>query len=606
MKKATFKERFSYWFDNKMSGGSLSLIKLLAVVSIGIVIVIAVLIFLLGLSEDGGFLSALWNSLATVINAWMPFYEDGGPGYLLFMAAASVVGLLVTSILIGIIASAIEEKVNDLKRGTSRVLEEGHFVVLGFYPGEYTLLRQLALAAGGEPRCIVVAGEMEQEEMEQYVRDNIDVPGNVRILCRTVDLFDPCALERCAVSSCRTVIISPTDDFRTAKALLAVSAIINGEGGARVCAVVSKLAYVFPPSIAEKHHITTLQTHETIARIIAHSCTQPGLADTFREVFNFEGSELYAKQFPDADGRLFADVLLRMDGGVPIGVARNGTVRINPPSDMVIEAGDSILFFAASREAPYLTEAAALPPVQPVTVQVSGGSEGTIAVIGANESLSIILRELPENISHVILADGGRGYRDEAEGIAEERGSFLLSFYDEEAPQSTMLMDLAKRASSIVVLSDHEKDDDDADMESIFLLMNLRDIRTRCGLTYNITSEMCREANHSLMITDDNTDFVVASDMASLILAQMAESPELFSVFGELLSNEGNELYLKKAGRLGCSGEKTVAEIRRTALAQGYIVIGCKDVRNRSSFNPRLGDVIRLREDDSLIVIGQD
>ena len=161
MKKPTLRERLSYWFDKRMSRGSLSLIKLLAIVSLVVVLVVSFVIFVCGFNEDGGFRSALWNSIATTINAWMPYFDEGSPGYLILTAAAALVGLLLTSILIGIISSAIEEKVNSLKRGTSNVLESGHIVVLGFYPGEYTLLRELVLAAGNENACIVVVSDTE-------------------------------------------------------------------------------------------------------------------------------------------------------------------------------------------------------------------------------------------------------------------------------------------------------------------------------------------------------------------------------------------------------------------------------------------------------------
>ena len=105
-------------------------------------------------------------------------------------------------------------------------------------------------------------------------------------------------------------------------------------------------------------------------------------------------------------------------------------------------------------------------------------------------------------------------------------------------------------AKHIVVLNDHDKDPEEADMESIFLLLNLRDIRKRFNLDFNITVEMQQEHNQKLVSRGDHTDFLVVSNMSSLILAQLAESPELIDVFREILSNEGNELYLKNVGLL--------------------------------------------------------
>ena len=53
MKKVSFKERFSYWFDTKMSSGSFGLIKLLAIATAFVALIIALLLFLFGLKEGG-------------------------------------------------------------------------------------------------------------------------------------------------------------------------------------------------------------------------------------------------------------------------------------------------------------------------------------------------------------------------------------------------------------------------------------------------------------------------------------------------------------------------------------------------------------------------
>ena len=77
--------------------------------------------------------------------------------------------MLFTSVLIGIITSAIEEKIMELKKGGSAVIEDGHLIVLGFQPGEFTLLRQLILAAEGRPTCLVLADDLDKEEQDVCV-----------------------------------------------------------------------------------------------------------------------------------------------------------------------------------------------------------------------------------------------------------------------------------------------------------------------------------------------------------------------------------------------------------------------------------------------------
>jgi hypothetical protein len=143
-------------------------------------------------------------------------------------------------------------------------------------------------------------------------------------------------------------------------------------------------------------------------------------------------------------------------------------------------------------------------------------------------------------------------------------------------------------------------------MFAIFLLLNLRDIRIRYHLRYNITAEMRIEKNQSLVVSDDHTDFVVASNMASLFLAQLAESPQLSGAFEEILSNEGNELFMKQASHINCAGTYTVSELRQIAFRQGYIFLGYLSTDFEYVFNPSLNETLNINNRDSIIVFGEN
>ena len=606
-KKSKLRKRFSYWFDNQMSKGMRSLVKLLVYFTLAVGIIVALLLFFLKLTNEETFGGVLWKSLYTVLRSSFPGFHDGNGLYLFLMTFSAICGMLVTSVLIGIVSTAIRDKINNLRRGNSQVLEEGHTVVLGFYPGEYTLLKQLVLAAAEQPACIVVADSMSRDKMEEYIKANVKAPKNVRIICRTADIFDPATLEKCSISTCKSVIISPTSDERTTRALLAVSAIIESETGCRanVGAIISKEEYKFPQSIAERHNVTTLQTNDTLARIIAHSCTQPGLSETFKEVFNFEGNEMYCVDLPDAAGKSFAQITYSLDGGVPIGYSRSGATFMNPAPDTVIQEGDRLLVFSEENDTSYLVEAPELSDVDlNKTVDACEKDPGKVVILGYNETVNTILHELPDNANDVLIA--GKCDKEAVRAAAADREGMELSFFDGDYTKNATLYKLAKMASHVVVLSDHSMDEEAADTQSIFVLLNLRDFKVRCGFKYNITVEMRREHNQRLVVSDDNTDYVVSSNMSALFLAQLAASPELTDAFREILSNEGSEFYLKTAGMLRCSGENNVAQIRRIALAQGYLVLGYMKAGSfECVFNPPLKEVIILEDDDSLIVVGE-
>ena len=604
------RDRFRYWFDNRMTKGSLGLIRALIIVSLLFAVIIAVLIILFGFNEEGETASVVWNSIATVINAWMPSFEDGSPGYIILISIAAIAGVLFTSVLIGIITSAIEEKIDSLKRGNSLVLEKGHIVVLGFYPGEFTLLNQLILAASGRPACVVIAENMEREEMEQNIRENLDVPKNFRIVCRTADITDPASLEKCSVETCETIIINPTDDLRTIKAVLAVSALLDEKGVPEISvnAIISKNEYRFPPSLVETNNISTFQTNSILAKMIAHSCTQTGLSEAFKEIFNFEGSEFYLINILGINGITFEELMCSLTGAVPAGILRENKVTINPPASFQLQENDKVLVFSEeSGSAEFIkTDLTEIRIDAAIQMKDEEDSTNTV-IIGHNETLPIILNELPENISQVYLAGQNMTTeeQEELQSIASER-NLVLHYFPGNPHSEKMLCKLAQMAEHIVILSNHDMDPEEADMEVMFLLLNLRDIRKRFDLKFNITVEMQKEHNQKLVGRGDHTDFLVSSSMSSLILAQLAESPELLNVFREILSNEGNELYLKNAGTIHLTGDYTVRELRRIFLQHGYILLGYLDAEKNSRFNLPLDEIMTLTEEDSLIVLGEN
>ena len=228
-----------------------------------------------------------------------------------------------------------------------------------------------------------------------------------------------------------------------------------------------------------------------------------------------------------------------------------------------------------------------------------------VIILEVNEALPVILRELPADVSRVCLV--GRADPEEREAVdavAADR-SLFLEYAENEVGTEAGLLALARSAEHIVILNRHELEPEEADMQVVFLLLNLRDIRQRYGLRFNLTVEMRRERNQLLAGYGDRTDFIVSSSMSSLILAQLAENPELYGVFKEILSNAGNEIYIKNAGQLRLTGRHTVRALRRRMLGRGYVLLGRLDESGSSAFNPPLDAELTLAEEDGLIVIGE-
>ncbi len=598
----------------------MGLIRLLCLFSLAMVAAVTLIITILHFNPEQGFFATLWESFSTVVNAWMPSSEDGPIPYVLMLGLAAVGGLFITSILIGLISSAIEEKITSLKQGRSQVLESGHTVLLGFTPGECTLIRQLILSAAGKPNTIVVAADLEPDEILQSIEDNVTVPENISLICRQADIQDSAALQRLMITEARSVIISPQDDRNTIKTLLAVSNLISPREDCttRISAILSGTERRLPASLAVRHNITAVETNRVLAKMIAHSCTQSGLSQTFQEVYNFEGSEFYMLEVPDCYGTTFLELLLNMEGGVPSGIMHDGKITINPPPETVLQDGDKLLVFAEDRYTPKLTPSRFRPEEDPYASLPAPPGDAAdpavqvrtqrVTIIGCNKELPTVIGNLPQNVTEVMLAGIDEAVHAKTLKRLKALTDIRITFFETPLEDEAAYEALARQSKHIAILSDYSLEDDDADMDVIFHILNLRDARVRLGLHFNITAELCLGSNEALISNADNTDYIVSSNMASLILAQLSESPELIDVFRELLSTEGYELFLRTAGELGCTGPQTIRSLRAHLCRKKCILLGLlegDEEDSQSVFNPPLDRELDLAPEDRLIILSE-
>ena len=143
MKKYGWKEKLSYSFDRILSKNPLYMILMLFSFTVACVLLLGTIAFFI--SEDGGWLYQLWMSLMHTLDAGnLAGNETSNVPYLIMMSLATICGLFVTSILIGIITTGFENKLESLKKGTSVVQVSGQTTIIGFNNNIYTLLTNYA------------------------------------------------------------------------------------------------------------------------------------------------------------------------------------------------------------------------------------------------------------------------------------------------------------------------------------------------------------------------------------------------------------------------------------------------------------------------------
>ncbi|MCI0550040.1 MAG: hypothetical protein L0287_03720, partial [Anaerolineae bacterium] len=229
--KPTFRQKFRYWFDNLMSRGTPAMIGMLFVLSLAVVLVAGAVISISGFRQEGEaeripFGEAAWESLMRTLDSGT-MGGDTGTGYRVVMLLVTLGGIFVVSALIGVLNNAIEGQMERLRKGRSQVLETNHTLVLGWSAQVFTVLNELMTANENQPNArIVVLADKDKVEMEDEIRERVEVKGKTRIICRSGSPIDPNDLEIASPHEAKSIIVLPpenddpdTDVIKTALAI---------------------------------------------------------------------------------------------------------------------------------------------------------------------------------------------------------------------------------------------------------------------------------------------------------------------------------------------------------------------------------------------------
>eukprot|EP00798_Chlamydomonas_sp_ICE-L_P013330 gene13330-19169_t len=315
---------------------------------------------------------AFWSAVATSGLDWTSVESDILPVRCVSLAV-SIGGLVVTALLVSLVSASIADKVEDLKKGKTMVLEYDHVVIIGWSIKIFTLLKELCMGMarfGGVP--IVIFSEKAKEEMEDLISQyGINLRGST-IICRTGDPLVGSELSKVSVEFARSVIVLSTrpdpeeSDARLLRIVLNMLQIhkflrLNGTpGGLRgniVCEVcrqdhadlVMQMAS-FHQGAAAKIHL--LISRDFVGRLIVVCARYPSVAEVLAELIGCHGSEFYVDDGPNMEkieGRQFHTLHRLYPQAVPVGIKRAGGVMwLNPPPNCVVKAGDAAIVLAHS------------------------------------------------------------------------------------------------------------------------------------------------------------------------------------------------------------------------------------------------------------------
>ncbi len=630
MRQVRFTDRLRYAFDNSMSRGAIALIGYLGLASLALIGLAALIIVLFNIAPDGegqpGFLEAAWLSLMRTLDSGT-MGGDAGQGFRGAMLFVTLGGIFIVSALIGVINNGIEDKLTELRKGRSFVLERDHTLILGWSPKVFTILSELVLANENrtKPRVVILA-EKDKVEMEDEIADKVGSTGKTRIICRTGTPLDLNDLEIVNPHAARSIIIlAPESEEPDSEVIKSILAITNNPHRRpepyHIVAEIDEPRNLEVARMVGRDEAQLVVTGDLISRIIVQTSRQSGLSVVYTELLDFGGDEIYFQEEPQLVGRTFAEALLAYEDSAIMGLRfRDGRIQLNPPMDTRIAAGDQVIAIAEDDDTVRLSDRRL--EIDEGAIQSSRPSdprpEKTL-LLGWNERGATILEELDRYVAQgselVLVAD--------IEGLEERLARDIslqnqrLTVREADTADRRVLNGLGVEGFEQIIILCYSDvlGIQEADARTLITLLHLRDIAEKGGHDFRIVSEMLDVRNRELAEVTQADDFIVSNKLTSLMLSQISENKELSAVFADLFDPEGSEIYLKPAADYVETGRSvtfyTVAEAarRRGEVAIGYRHLALSKDASQSygvAVNPKKSDKVTFAAEDQIIVLAEE
>jgi hypothetical protein len=148
--------------------------------------------------------------------------------FLTFMLIATLGGLFLFSVLIAIVNSGVINKLTDLRKGKSFVLESNHTIILGWSFQVFPIVNELVIANENlKNASIAILAEKDKIHMEDEINSKVKDMKTTKVVCRTGSPIDLMDLEILNIHEAKSIIIiapeSKDPDSIVIKTILAIT-----------------------------------------------------------------------------------------------------------------------------------------------------------------------------------------------------------------------------------------------------------------------------------------------------------------------------------------------------------------------------------------------
>jgi hypothetical protein len=625
--KTSLKGLLRYKFDNSINKGQGAFIAWLTIFGLIFSFFISIVRALLESSEktfQAAFFEIMWGTSNSVLfDGKIPTGTFVNKAIAILIWIASVT---IAAFIIAFVTSKLRDRVENLRRGKTPIIETGHTLILGWSKRAIPVIQQICVANENKRNSVIaIFANVSRSEIEDQINTNVSNLGKTKVIIRNGDPTNPQDLIRTNIKKASSIIILDEDtkgDSAIVSTVLSIKS-VDPESTTPVIAEMDNSTHADALNEATNGRVLAIQSNEIISRVTAQASRQPGLASVVLDLLDFEGDEIYFQEIGDLTGVSYQKAVTQFESASIIGVrTQDGQTIINPPSTRLFAKGEQIIAIASDddqiRYSGSTSNSYSLLPRKSLKASASKKAE-SLLIIGWSHMGNSVLKELipflPKGSTIHIVADPS--YFDKNTLPKPLVSGVRIKFSAHSGDIETLATAAkGKKLNEVIILAYRSNISiEDADTQTMLTMLLINKLFKEDGNGVSPTrlvAEIRDSRKSELARVAAVDDLVVSDNLSALMMAQLSQNPELAPVFEELFDVDGSSInvrnitdYVDAKSKIRF-GDLVAAAAFRGESAIGFYQAANFDKKSSASviLNPKKETLIDAAQSDGLIVIG--
>lgn len=646
--RITPRDRWLFKFEKFIARGKVSLFLSLVVaftaffLLISVVRILTILIF----PDIDIHHSILHNAWVTYLQMTDPgsmnLDSEGGPFLRIFTIISGFSGLIIFSILIAFITTFLERTLYNFRKGRSKILEQGHTLLLGWNDRVIEIIEELIEANESEQYAsIVILADRPKDEMEDAIIKNIPSSRNTEIFVSSGDpgLLNELYRVNAAEAKSAIVLSSCTEnadddtkevsDIQVIKIILALVSVQDNENKIPIIAELFQRKKRDLLNFFNDDKIICVDSWYIMGKLLLQTTLTSGLDRVYNEILSFKGNEFYFYK-GQWDQLPFYELSHYLKDGIPIGIKKeDGSIVLRPTRDSVLRRDDEAIILAEDDSTINFTGTKLYSPSTKLQLadQCFERHPRRMLILGWQDIATAFIEE-----GNDFLADGSvvdiiydqpiQEVIDEVNYLRGKCQNLKINLIDKDPLESEVLREQNPYGyDNVIILSQDitETSPDKNDSNTLVILMMLHNLASMMGITEASTTlipQILNSDNQDLIVKTEMDDFFSSNKLITMILTQLSEQPQIYQLYDDIFQEEGSEIYVKSAKiyfpELPFKG--TFLDIMTLVEERNEICLGVrirKEAIDAASnygiyLNPLKDKKFTLSSEDFLIVLSED